>query len=271
MARLIRRNPWAEDGSHVLASEVMVAQLAEATPVAANNEGDDTGMKSISVASVPARRADARARAEERRKISRLLHDEIGQSLTAVNVKLAVLKAQVKGRLQRELSSAQAMLEKTMEQVQGLSHELHPCMVEDLGLMAALRSHIKNFARESAMAIDLRADARVHETSPELGMAVFRSIQALLGDLMRGGATGAEARNDSTIKLTLAVEADAVRVDAQTRISRPGRAGCDRGEELVPDVSTFHEQVLMAGGTVRFRANRNQAIISARFPTKADP
>jgi signal transduction histidine kinase len=259
----------------VLASEAMaaqaVAQLAEVTPVVATNGGDDTGMNAVAAASVSARRADARARAEERRKVSRLLHDEIGQSLTAVNVKLAVLKIQVKGRLQRELSSAQNMLEKTMEQVQGLSHELHPCMVEDLGLIAALRSHIKNFSKKSAMAIDLRADARVHETSPELGMAVFRSIQALLSDLVRGAGADRETSNDSMIKLILAVERDAVRVDAEARIARPGGSGGGRGKDLVPDVSTFHEQVLMAGGTVRFRANRNQAIISARFPTKANP
>jgi signal transduction histidine kinase len=143
--------------------------------------------------------------------------------------------------------------------------------VEDLGLVAALRSHIKNFSKKSAMAVDLRADARVQETAPELGMAVFRSVQALLSDLKRAAAAGSDATSDSNIKLTLAVERDAVRVDAQARMSWPGQPARDQRVDLVPDVSTFHEQVLMAGGTVKFRANQNQAIISARFPTKANP
>jgi signal transduction histidine kinase len=267
MARLIRTTPWAQDASQFFVTEAITAQavvdLAEAAPPivskAINNGGEGE---------VAARRVEAKARAEERRNISRLLHDEIGQSLTAVNVRLAVLKAHAKDGLQKEILSAQQLLEKTMEQVQRLSQELHPSAVEDLGLITALRSHIKNFSEKCAMTVDLRADARVQKTGPELGVTLFRSIQALLSDLSRAAAMSVATRGlVSMIRLRLAVERDGVRVDARARVAR--RDAPRNGRDVIPDVPTFQEAVLMAGGSVQFRANRNQAVISARFPTRS--
>jgi signal transduction histidine kinase len=267
MARLIRTTPWAHDASQFFVAEALtvqaVADLPEAAPPIVSN-----GINNGGESGVAARRVDARARAEERRKISRLLHDEVGQSLTAVNVKLAVLKARAKDGLQKEILSAQQLLEKTMEQVQRLSQELHPSVVEDLGLIAALRAHIKNFSEKCAITVDLRADARVAETGPEVGVTLFRSIQALLCDLSRTPSSSmARQGSVSMIRLGLAVERDGVRVDARARVA--GRDAARNGRGVIPDVPTFQEHVLMAGGSVHFRANSNQAVISARFPARS--
>jgi len=271
MARLIRTNPWADTNTlsdhkvpfpsdHLLAIEAIAAQavvqMDESPPLNPTNQSENDGRDATPFASVATRRIEAEARAEERRQISRLLHDEIGQSLTALNVKLAVLgrgATPIAPAIKKELLSAQKLLEQTMEQVQRLSQTLHPSAVEDLGLLAALRAHIKNFSEKSAIPVDLKADARLQETGPELGVALFRSIQALLADLKQAAA--------SNTRLTLAVDGDVLRVEATARM--PKRAD---DTDTVPDVSTFHEHVLMACGSVKFRARRNQALISAQFP-----
>jgi signal transduction histidine kinase len=200
-----------------------------------------------------ARRAAAQARANEQRRISRLLHDEIGQSLTALNVQLAVLRGRSRGTVQAQLKSAQTLLESTLTQVQRLSQDLHPSAVEDIGLVPALRSHIKHFSQKAALTVYFKADDALQFTDVELNLAIFRSVQALLADL--------EAADAAQTCLSLEATPNALVLEARARISR--RRG---NNDEMPDVSAFHEHVLIAGGSVNYRANRNQAIIAARFP-----
>src|SRR5688572_1880730 len=139
MARVIRSSPWT------LVSHVLVNKLPSRH--AADPLQSDTPQ--IPTEDLTARRAAAQARAQEQRRISRLLHDEIGQSLTALNVQLAVLRGQSRGPTHTHIGSAQQLLEKALGDVQRLSQELHPSAVEDLGLIPAVRSHIKNFSLKS--------------------------------------------------------------------------------------------------------------------------
>ena len=241
---MIRTPPWAHDEGHVLiASPRSQSGVLTLGP---DPDGDSSA--------VAARRMLARARAEERRRLSRLLHDDIGQSLTALNVKLAILRSKARGPARDDLGSAQAILEKSLNQLQRLSQDLHPSAVEDFGLVPALRSHIKSFSQKSALVIRFEADDLVQHADIELSLGVFRSIQALLTDL--------EVSSAARAVLCLDASPDALLLRADARI--PARA--TKGKEAVPEMAAFHEEVLTAGGTVTFRAHRNQALICARFP-----
>ena len=243
MARVIRSSPWT------LVSHVLVNKLpSRHAPDLLQPEAPQMPAEDLT-----ARRAAAQARAQEQRRISRLLHDEIGQSLTALNVQLAVLRGRSRGVVREHLKSAQALLESALGQVQGLSRDLHPSAVEDIGLVPALRSHIRSFSQKAALTVYFKANDELQPTDAELNLAVFRSVQALLADL--------EAAAAAQTCLSLEATPDALVLEARARISR--RRG-DRDE--MPDVSAFHEHVLIAGGSVNYRAHRNQAIIAARFP-----
>lgn len=248
MARLIRTNPWNREATHALVNGLIAA------PPLDDAGSADAALPENSPQDMAARRTAARARAQEQRRVSRLLHDEIGQCLTALNVQLAVLRARSRGTAQEQLKSAQALLEKALGQVQRLSQDLYPSAVEDLGLVPALRSHIKHFSQKAALTVYFKADDRAQPADVELSLAIFRSVQVLLSDL--------EAAAAAQASVALERASDALLLEARARISR--RKGT-RGD-LVPDVSAFHEQVLIAGGSVNYRARRNQAIIAARFP-----
>ncbi len=243
MSRVILSSPWTLV-SHVLVNKLPSRQVGDAF---------QPDVPQAAAIDLTARRAVAQARAEERRRISRLLHDEIGQSLTALNVQLAVLRGRSRGAVRAQLKSAQSLLESAMSQVQRLSQDLHPSAVEDIGLVPALRSHIKNFSAKAALTVFFKANDGIQPMDLELNLAVFRSVQALLADL--------EAASAAQTCLSLDATPDALVLEARARISR--RRG---NNDEMPDVSAFHEHVLIAGGSVNYRAHRNQAIIAARFP-----
>jgi signal transduction histidine kinase len=255
MARLIRIAPWAQQASP---SEFLgigalpgqpFAEVDEPVAVEIKMANHDEGLNS--------RKIEAQARADERRRLSRLLHDEVGQSLTALTVKLAILRGQTSGAIQTHLLEAQQLLEQTLDQVQGLSKDLHPSAVEDLGLVPALRSYIQNFSQNTAMSIRFKAlNSQLSILNSEFAVAIFRSVEALLADLR-------DAAPSKTI-LTLAIARNALQLEAKALLARRGA-----NTDVLPDVRNFHEQVLMAGGSVECRASRNHALITARFPVPA--
>jgi len=88
------------------------------------------------------------AQEEERQKISRELHDEIAQALTAIHVNLAALKAKATVNtkdLKKRISTTERLVAKSVERVHEFAFELRPSLLDDLGLIPALSSHIKGF------------------------------------------------------------------------------------------------------------------------------
>ena len=224
-----------------------VVELVEREAIATASDGVLPDSQPLTPEPLALRRADAQARAEERRRISRLLHDEIGQSLTALTVKLAVLRGHASGAIQSQLRDVHKLLEKTLSQVQTLSKDLHPSAVEDLGLVPALRSHIQRISQDASITVQLKAsDSSLSGIDSGLALAVYRCAEALLRDMREAAVSKAT--------LSVAVEGGFLRLEARVQT------------HLVPEVQSFHEQVLIGGGAVQCRTSRHQAIITAQFP-----
>jgi signal transduction histidine kinase len=97
---------------------------------------------------------------EERKRISRELHDQIVQTLTGINVQLANLKGaatmNAKG-LQRKIASTQRLVEKSVEIVHRFARDLRPTLLDDLGLIPALHSFMKDFTKRTGIRIQFVA------------------------------------------------------------------------------------------------------------------
>jgi len=97
---------------------------------------------------------------EERRHISRELHDEISQILTGINVRLATLKVETAAstaNLKRKIASTQRLVEKSVEVVHRFALALRPTMLDDLGLVPALLSFTKEFGGKTGIRADFVA------------------------------------------------------------------------------------------------------------------
>lgn len=119
---------------------------------------------------------------QERTRISRDLHDEVGQALTAINVNLAVLQNALPNpppEAAQRIADTRQLLEQTMETVHRFSRELRPAMLDDLGLLPALRSYVKGFTQRTGIAVRFAATegAGVEQLDSERKTVVYRVVQ----------------------------------------------------------------------------------------------
>jgi signal transduction histidine kinase len=128
------------------------------------------------------------AQEEERKKISRELHDVIAQVLTGINVRLATLKSEAavntKG-LTRKISHAQRLVEKSVKIVHRFARELRPAVLDDLGLIPALHSFMKHFAKETGIRVSLKAFAEVERLDSDKRTVLYRVAQEALTNVAR--------------------------------------------------------------------------------------
>lgn len=128
------------------------------------------------------------AQEEERKKISRELHDEIAQTLTGINVRLATLKTEAaintKG-LQKKITSTQQLVEKSVDIVHRFARELRPTVLDDLGLIPALHSFVRSFARRTGLSVHLTAFAEVEKLSGAKRTVLYRIAQEALTNVAK--------------------------------------------------------------------------------------
>src|SRR5205814_3366137 len=120
---------------------------------------------------------------EERRKISRELHDEIAQTLTGINVRLATLKTEVTFNtrgLQQKITSTQRLVEKSVDIVHRFARELRPTVLDDLGLIPALHAFVKDFSKRSRVHVRLTVYAAVEQLNSVQRTVLYRIAQEVL-------------------------------------------------------------------------------------------
>lgn len=146
------------------------------------------------------------AQEDERKKISRELHDVIAQTLTGINVRLSTLKKEAalntKG-LERNIARTQRMVEKSVNIVHQFARELRPAVLDDLGLIPALHSFMKHFTTRTGVRTRLTAFAGVEQLDPARRTILYRVAQEALNNVARHAqASRAEVKiqkSDGTI------------------------------------------------------------------------
>src|SRR6185436_1135053 len=128
------------------------------------------------------------AQEEERKKISRELHDEIAQTLTGINVQLASLKTEARLNtkdLEKKITSTQRLVEDSVRIVHQFARELRPSVLDDLGLIPALHSFVTSFARRTRLQIRLRIFAGIEQLDAAKRTVLFRVAQEALTNVAR--------------------------------------------------------------------------------------
>ncbi len=123
------------------------------------------------------------AQEEERKEISRELHDEIVQTLTGINVQLATLKIESglsKRSFSRHINFTQRLVEKSVNIVHKFARDLRPTLLDDLGLIPALHAYMKGFTERTGLRVAFSAFADVEKLRNDKRTVLYRVAQAAL-------------------------------------------------------------------------------------------
>jgi signal transduction histidine kinase len=123
---------------------------------------------------------------EERRRIARELHDDTIQSLVAISRRLELVQASLDDpqQAQEQLSTLQELLQSTVEGVRRFSRELRPTLLEDLGLVPALRRLVRELTAET-VELDMVVRGDSQGIAPDVELAIYRIAQEAINNVRR--------------------------------------------------------------------------------------
>ncbi len=139
----------------------------------------------------------------ERRRIARELHDEIGQSLTAVLLTLKQAVDHAPDGLRDELRAVQEMVRSSLDEVREVARRLRPGVLDDLGLPSAVSALVADFKASSAVPVAGPVDPDLPSLSDEAELVIYRIAQESLTNVARHA-------NADTVSLSLTAEQDRV-------------------------------------------------------------
>ena len=190
------------------------------------------------------------AQEEERRTIARELHDEVGQVLTAIKVELAVAQREIdaSGGNAQMLGDARAITDGALSTVRDLSQLLHPPLLDDMGLPAAVEWYLNSFGKRHRVRTEVVLDRMEMRLTPEVETTAYRIIQEALTNVARHAhATVCRVRLERLpLAVAITVEDDGAGFDP-VEIERPERR---QGLGLIG----IRERAARLHGTVRLES-----------------
>jgi signal transduction histidine kinase/ligand-binding sensor domain-containing protein len=203
------------------------------------------------------------AKEDERTRISRELHDELGQTLTAAKLNLQMARASVAeagaaGRVEDSIT----MMDGMIRQVRDIARGLRPPLLDEAGLVPAIDQFLKSLAARSGTRIELDVAPGVTRAPPGLNTTVFRLVQEAVGNALRHSrATVVRVTlQDEDDALHLVVADDGTGFDPAT-VARSTRRGVHLG------LLGMTERVRSAGGTLEVQSRPGDGSrVVARIP-----
>jgi two-component system, NarL family, sensor kinase len=125
------------------------------------------------------------AQDEERRKISRELHDSVGQSLAAVKMGLSRLKRKLGPRELKELEDAEKLIDEVLTEVRTVSHLLHPPSLDLMGLRSSLVWYAEGFQKRAGIQTDIEIPESLPTLPEHAEIVLFRLVQECLTNVHR--------------------------------------------------------------------------------------
>lgn len=125
------------------------------------------------------------AHEDERRRLARELHDDITQRLAGLAIDAGMMTGEDNSARRQAARDIRDGIVELSEDIHALSHQLHPSIIEDLGLVEALRAECDRVSRQEAIRVDLDAQAIPAKLPPDKAICLFRVAQEALRNVVR--------------------------------------------------------------------------------------
>jgi PAS domain S-box-containing protein len=206
------------------------------------------------------------AQEEERKRISRELHDVIAQALVSINLHLSVLaqdSAAVPESLKQQIGKTQLLVQKALQIVHEFARELRPTMLDDLGLIPALQEYMERFMEDTGIRVTLEAFAKIDQFTSAVRTVLYRVAQEALTNVARHSKA-------SSAEVSIETLADVVRMtikDNGQGFQVSGKAGSRRKNRL--GLIGMRERVELIGGKLQvLSAPGGPTTIRVEIPAK---
>lgn len=228
-SRLIGRLVLGYDQAHsVMQAHVEIArEIADQLAIAFDSAQLISNLRDANEKLQVLSRRLVNAQEDERRRIARELHDEVGQTLTGLNLALEADGRQEEQLLPERRHMIQQMVNGLTQRVRELSLDLRPAMLDDLGVLPALRWLFRRYTDQTGIEVRLSQYGFERRFEPELETAVFRIVQEALTNVARHAGVR-EASVDLWANhelLTVQIEDHGVGFDLEDKQSAAASAG----------------------------------------------
>ncbi len=203
------------------------------------------------------------AQNEERRKLSHDLHDSAGQTLIALGMNLGIIETKWPNMPEQAgtfLAECKELVQECVRNIRTVSYSLHPPLLEELGLGAALRWYVEGFSKRSAIFVSVEISEDLGRLSTEVETSLFRIVQESLANVHRHSGS-------KTAQIRVIREANqiVVSVSDQGRGMPTAEFGPSRANNGV-GLASIRQQLALVNGYLRISAGP-ETTLTAYVPT----
>jgi signal transduction histidine kinase/FixJ family two-component response regulator len=200
------------------------------------------------------------AKEQERKRIARELHDDVGGNLTAIKIDVLWLAGRIDRsdpKVRARIEALEALVDQTAASISRISQDLRPGVL-DLGLVAAMEWQARDFANRTGVAADVRCECEDLDIDDKTANALFSVLRETLTNIAKH-AQATQVR----------IELEATEEDVELTVTDNGRGivATDRLKPTSFGLLGMEERAAQLGGTVRVSAARPQGTrVSVRIP-----
>lgn len=204
---------------------------------------------------------------DERRRFARELHDSVGQTLAALSMNLAVVHNDIDQMMKTAstLADSETLVQEMSKEIRTISHLLHPPLLDEAGLLSALRWYVEGFAQRSNVEVVLDIDEDFGRLPLELETAIFRIVQECLTNIHRhSGSSAAKirvARTTGEVRVEVADSGKGISKEKQQELTTSGAPGVG--------IAGMRERLRQLGGSLEIKSNDRGTLVVVRLPIAA--
>ena len=182
----LEQRPEEREGPFLLEERHLIDSLADSVSSYLTRLEAEESLRSAHVQMQTLSRQLMQVQERERRQLAHDLHDEIGQAVTAIKMNLQTMQRVADtSMVQDTLNDSLGILDKILQRVRDLSLDLRPSLLDDLGLVPAVRWYVERQAQRAGLVAEVVAGSVPQDLEPDLSVACFRIVQESITNILR--------------------------------------------------------------------------------------
>ncbi len=208
---------------------------------------------------------------EERRRIGRDLHDSTAQNLAGVAMSLTLVQRSTKrlsAPAQEALAESIALVDQCSREIRTFSYLLHPPLLDEVGLVSAVRWYADGFAKRSGIQVDVEVPPELGRLPQEMETALFRIVQECLTNAHRHAGS-------ATVRIEIARDTEAItlRVEdkGQGMPAEISKVGANTDGQIGVGIRSMQERVRQLGGQLHINSSDHGTAVEVTLPLAEPP